>query len=251
MPLTPGLAALLFLAAAAAGFIDAIAGGGGLIAVPVLMSAGLPPQMVLGTNKLQSSCGTVIAVARYARAGLVAWQEVRLAMVITFLSAMAGAYVVTRVSNEVLKTLVPWLLLSIALYALFSPRLGLERRPAKLSLTAIALLGGTTLGFYDGFFGPGTGSFWTLGLLALGGMELTRATAYTKVVNLASNLAAVVIFVAADKVRYDFAAIMIAGQLIGARAGSGMVLRHGAQFVRVVFLMVVFALTAKLLWDTL
>lgn len=251
MDLTPGLAVLLFLAAAAAGFIDAIAGGGGLIAVPVLMSAGLPPQVVLGTNKLQSSCGTIIAVARYARAGLVHWPEVRLATVVTFVSAMLGAYVVTRVSNEVLKTIVPWLLLSIAVYALLSPRLGIERKEPRLSPSAFAWLAGSALGFYDGFFGPGAGSFWTLALLTLAGFELTRATAYTKVVNLASNLASVVIFVAAGKVRYDMAGIMIVGQLIGARAGSGMVLRHGAPFVRVVFLVVVFSLTIKLLWDTL
>jgi hypothetical protein len=251
MPLTPGLAAILFLAALAAGFIDAIAGGGGLIAVPVLMGAGLPPQIVLGTNKLQSSCGTLLAVARYARAGLVAWKDVRLAAVVTFASASLGAYVVTQVSNDILKAVVPWLLLTIAVYALVSPRLGVEPRPARLAMPAFAWLAGSVLGFYDGFFGPGTGSFWTLALLTLAGYELTRATAYTKVVNLASNLASVIIFVAAGKVRYDFALIMIAGQLIGARAGAGMVLRHGAQFVRVVFLLVVFSLTAKLLWDTL
>lgn len=251
MPLTPGLAAILFLAALAAGFIDAIAGGGGLIAVPVLMGAGLPPQIVLGTNKLQSSCGTLLAVARYARAGLVAWKDVRLAAVITFISASLGAYVVTQVSNDILKAVVPWLLLTIAVYALVSPRLGVEPRPARLALPTFAWLAGSVLGFYDGFFGPGTGSFWTLALLTLAGYELTRATAYTKVVNLASNLASVIIFVAAGKVRYDFALIMIAGQLIGARAGAGMVLRHGAQFVRIVFLLVVFSLTAKLLWDTL
>lgn len=251
MDLTPGLAALLFLAAVAAGFIDAIAGGGGLIAVPVLMSAGLPPQVVLGTNKFQSSCGTIIAVIRYARAGLVHWREVWLAALVTFVSATAGAYVVTQVSNEVLKAGVPWLLLCVAVYALLSPRLGIERREPRLSPAVFACLAGSVLGFYDGFFGPGTGAFWTLALLTLAGSELTRATAYTKVVNLASNLAAVVIFVAAGKVRYDFAGIMIAGQLIGAQAGSGMVLRHGAPFVRAVFLLVVFSLTAKLLWDTL
>lgn len=241
---------LLFLAAVAAGFVDAIAGGGGMIAVPVLLSTGLPPQVVLGTNKLQSSCGTVMAVVRYARAGLVQWSEVRLATVITFVSAMAGAYVVTQVSNDVLKAIVPWLLLSIVIYTMLSPRLGIERKERRLSPAAFAWLGGLVLGFYDGFFGPGTGSFWTVALLTLAGQELTRATAYTKVVNLASNLASVVIFVAAGKVRYDFAAIMIVGQLIGARVGAGMVLRHGAQFVRVVFLVVVVSLTIKLLWDS-
>jgi uncharacterized membrane protein YfcA len=112
-----------------------------------------------------------------------------------------------------------------------------------------ALLAGIVLGFYDGFFGPGTGSFWTLACISLLGLELTRATAFTKVVNLTSNVASLLVFLWADCVRFDVAAVMIAGQLIGARLGSGLVVKHGAPFVRVVFLIVVFALTIKLLAD--
>jgi hypothetical protein len=107
------------------------------------------------------------------------------------------------------------------------------------------------IGFYDGFFGPGTGSFWTIACLTLLGLDLPQATGYTKAVNLTSNLASLTIFLIAAKVRFDIAAVMIAGQLIGARLGSGLVIKHGAPFVRVIFLAVVFALTAKLLWDQL
>ncbi len=243
--------ALLFFAGLAAGFIDAIAGGGGLISVPALLWAGLPPQIALGTNKMQSTWGTLLAVRRYMQAGLVKWPEVKLAVIVTFGAALLGTYVVTQVSNEVLKKIVPWLLLSIAAYALVSPRFGQQTARARLSPAVFALLAGSVLGFYDGFFGPGTGSFWTIACLTLLGLELTRATAYTKVVNLTSNAASLLVFVVAMRIRYDIAAVMIVGQLIGARLGSGLVIRHGAPFVRVVFLMVVFAMVAKLLWDQL
>ena len=240
---------LLFIAGLSAGFVDAVAGGGGLITVPALLWAGLPVQWALGTNKMQSSCGTVIAVVRYARAGLVAWKEVRLAIAITFVAALLGTWAVGSLSKDLLKMIVPWLLLAVAVYALLSPRLGFERHEAKLSATAFAATAGSAIGFYDGFFGPGTGSFWTISLLTLRGMELTRATAYTKVVNLASNVASLLVFWHAGTVNVSIGLVMIGGQLIGARLGSSMVLKHGAVFVRRVFLAVVFALTAKLLWD--
>ena len=240
---------LLLAAGAAAGFVDAVAGGGGLITVPVLLWTGLPPPLACGTHKLQAACGTTLAVLRYSQAGLVHWREVRLPVAVTFASAVAGTFAVTRIDNDLLRHLVPWMLLAIAIYALISPRLGLEKSRPRLSPFAFGLLGGLVLGFYDGFFGPGTGSFWTIACLTLAGMDLSRATGFTKVVNLTSNLASLSVFLTARQVQYDAALVMIAGQLVGARLGSGLVIRHGAPFIRVVFLIVVFALTIKLLWD--
>jgi len=241
--------ALLFLAGLSAGFIDAIAGGGGLISVPALLWAGLPPQMALGTNKMQSSWGTMMAVRRYARAGLVAWPEVRLAVMVTFASATLGTWTLTKVSNDILKLIVPWMLIGAALYVLISPRLGKHASRFRLGATAFALLAGAVLGFYDGFFGPGTGAFWTIACLTLAGLELTRATAFTKVVNLTSNLASLLVFVFSGMVNYQFASAMIAGQLLGGRLGAGMAVRHGAPFIRIVFIAVVLAMVVKLLWD--
>jgi uncharacterized membrane protein YfcA len=105
------------------------------------------------------------------------------------------------------------------------------------------------LGFYDGFFGPGTGTFWTMACMSLFGLELTRATAFTKVVNLTSNLASLLVFVITARVHYPIAAAMIAGQLIGGRLGAGMAIKHGAPFIRIIFITVVFAMVTKLLWD--
>ena len=247
MTLTSAL--LLFLAGLSAGFIDSIAGGGGLISLPTLLWAGLPPHLALGTNKMQSTFGTLLAVRRYAQAGLVQWAQVRLAVAVTFVAALLGTLAVTQVSPDLLKKLVPWLLLGIAAYALVSPRFGQQAARARFSPTVFACLGGSVLGFYDGFMGPGTGTFWTVACLSLLGLNLIHATAYTKVVNLTSNLASVSVFIWAAQVRYDIAAVMIAGQLIGARLGTGLVIRHGAPFIRVMFLLVVFALVVKLLWD--
>lgn len=241
--------ALLFFAGLSAGFIDAIAGGGGLISVPALLWAGLPPQMALGTNKMQSSWGTLMAVRKYAKAGLVSWQQVRLAVLATFVFALLGSWTLTKVSNDVLKFIVPWMLMGAAIYVLISPRLSRHGTHARLGVAAFSLLGGTVLGFYDGFFGPGTGAFWTIACLSLFGLELTRATAFTKVVNLTSNLASLLVFVITARVSYEIAAAMIAGQLIGGRLGAGMAIKHGAPFIRITFIIVVFAMVTKLLWD--
>jgi uncharacterized protein len=199
---------LLFLAGLSAGFIDAIAGGGGLITVPALLWAGLDVQMALGTNKMQSTFGTAMAVRKYARAGLVAWSEVRLTVLITFVFACLGAWTVTLVSQDMLKKTVPWMLLGIAVYVLLSPGLGKAAARARMSLAAFAGLAGGVLGFYDGFFGPGTGAFWTMACVSLLGMELTRATAFTKVANLTSNFASLLVFVFMSRVDYAIAVAM-------------------------------------------
>lgn len=243
--------ALLFFAGLVAGFIDAIAGGGGLITVPALLWAGLDPQTALGTNKMQSVFGTAMAVRRYTEAGLIDWREVRLTIVITFLAAAAGTWVVTLVSNDLLARIVPWLLLGLAVYLLASPKIGAEVSRERLTNATFAFVAGGLLGFYDGFFGPGTGAFWTLACVALRGMELTRAVAYTKVANLTSNAASLLVFLSAGLVRFDVATVMIAGQLLGGRLGAGMAIRHGAPFIRLLFIAVVLLLTGKLLWDQL
>ena len=240
---------LLFFAGLSAGFIDAIAGGGGLISVPALLWAGLPPQMALGTNKMQAVWGTLMAVRKYAKAGFVSWSQMRLTMLMTFVAACLGTWTLTQVSNELLKRIVPWMLLGIAVYVLLSPGLGKTTAKARLKLGAFACLAGSVLGFYDGFFGPGTGTFWTLACISLLGLELTRATAFTKVANLTSNMASLLVFLAYGRVNYEIAASMICGQLIGGRLGAGMAIRHGAPFIRIIFITVVLAMVAKLLWD--
>ena len=248
MELAPTAYALLFGAGLAGGFVDSIAGGGGLITVPTLLAVGLPPQLALGTNKAQSSFGTAVAVSRYAQAGLVSWAEVRTATLLSFLGSMAGAWTLMRIGNDTLKQVIPWMLLAVVAYVIASPRLGDRATKARLDAALFSWIFGLTLGFYDGFFGPGTGAFWILSTVTLLGLELTRANAFTKAVNLASNLGSLVVFAWMGQVAPWVAIAMIGGQLIGARLGSGLVLKHGVGLVRGVFLATVLALVIKLLW---
>ena len=247
----PTTLALLFLAGLAGGFIDSIAGGGGLITVPALLAVGLSPQAALGTNKFQSSCGTLLAVIRYARAGMMKTPWLWFAVICSFFASIAGAHVVTLVGNEALKKLIPWMLAAVAVYTALNPRFGLHQGRARMAPVAFALLFGSVIGFYDGFFGPGTGSFWAVACVGLLGLDLRHATGYTKAANLASNLGSLVIFLLGKSVNFSAGAAMIAGQLIGAQLGSGFVIKHGAKFIRPVFLCVVFALTVKLIWDAM
>lgn len=247
--LSPATLALLSLAGFAGGLIDSIAGGGGLITVPALLAAGLPPQIALGTNKLQSACGTTLAVVRYARAGLLHSPGIPLAAGASFLAGGAGAWAVSVTPADLLRQIIPWMLAAIAIYTACNRRFGQEIRHAVVPPAVFALTSGLALGFYDGFFGPGTGSFWTVGLVSLMGLDLRHATGFTKTANLASNLGALVIFTAHGSLHLPAAAIMIAGQLLGARIGSGLVIHKGLSFIRPVFLTVVLALTAKLLLD--
>jgi uncharacterized membrane protein YfcA len=241
--------ALLFLAGLAGGFIDAIAGGGGLITLPALLACGLPPQVALGTNKFQSSCGTSLAVFRYARAGLMRTPGLWLAVACAFIASAGGSHLVTFVSNDALKKIIPWMLAAVAIYTALHPRFGLHPGRARIAPLVFALCLGYVLGFYDGFFGPGAGSFWTVASVALLGLGLREATGYTKAANLASNLGSLAVFLPHGAVNFGAGAAMIAGQVIGAQLGSGFVIKHGAKFIRPVFLAVVFALTVKLIWD--
>ena len=242
---------VLFLAGLSAGFVDAIAGGGGLITVPVLLWAGLPPQVALGTNKLQSIFGTALAAWRYGRAGFLRWRTLLPGLTVTLIASMLGAFAVSKIDAGFLRQLIPALLIGIAIWLWLQPDLGSTRRPARLGTTAFAILFGLVLGFYDGFFGPGTGSFWTIACILLLGLDLSAATGHTKAMNLASNLGALLIFIPAGQIRYDFAALMIVGQLIGARLGSGLVITRGSRFIRPIFLAVVLAIAARLLWQNM
>lgn len=240
---------LLLAAGLAGGFIDAIAGGGGLITVPALMAVGLPPHLALGTNKLQSVCGTAVALLRYARCGLTNTPWLALAAVCAAVAGAGGALAVSVMGSELLRQVVPVMLGAVAIFTALKRRFGLEPGKPRVSPRVFAIGGGLLLGGYDGFFGPGTGSFWMLGLVGLLGLELRTATGYTKAVNLASNLGSLAVFLAFGSVHYGAAAVMIVGQLIGARLGSGLVIAKGARLIRPVFITVVLALALKLALD--
>jgi uncharacterized membrane protein YfcA len=155
----------------------------------------------------------------------------------------------SRYSTQgLLRAGIPPVLIGLAIWFWCQPKLGLTPRPPRMHANSFAWLAGSVLGFYDGFFGPGTGSFWMIACVLLLGLDLPAATGHTKAMNLASNLAALGIFILTRQVRYDVGLVMIAGQLIGARLGSGLVIARGATFIRPIFLTVVLALAARLIW---
>jgi len=240
---------LLFATGLAAGFVDSIAGGGGLITLPVLLSLGLEPQHALGTNKLQATCGSGSAAWHYARAGAVPLKDCIRGFVLTIIGAALGTLVVQQIHPDALKRMLPILLLAVALYVLFKPQLGAQDHPPRMSRAPFDLIFGLLLGFYDGFLGPGTGTFWTMGFVAVLGFNLTRATAYTKVMNFASNLTSFAFFLVAGKIYFIAGITMGIGQILGARLGSGLVIKQGTKLIRPIFITMVLLLTLKLAWD--
>ena len=240
---------ILFLTGLVAGLIDAIAGGGGLITIPVLLGIGLPPQVALGTNKLQASFGSGSAMFHFARAGAISLGKCGEGIAFTAVGAGLGAFCVQRLDPGFLRAAIPFLLVAIALYTLYSPRLGHVDVHPRLNPVPFYLLAGLTLGFYDGFFGPGTGSFWVMALMLGLGYSMQRATGYTKVMNFTSNIVALALFIAGGQVRYTEGLVMGTGQLIGARIGARLVVTRGAGFIRPVFITMVLAISARLIYQ--
>jgi uncharacterized membrane protein YfcA len=240
---------LLFLTGLAAGFIDSIAGGGGLITLPVLLNIGLAPQDALGTNKLQAAFGSGSAAWHYGRARLIEWDECVAGVAFTFVGAYVGSMVVLRLDPSFLKRMIPWFLIAIALFSIFRPALGQADTRPHLTRRPFYVLFGLAIGFYDGFFGPGTGSFWALAFVLGLGFNFTRATAHTKLMNFTSNVASLLVFLWGGQVHYGAGVAMGAGQLLGARLGARVVIRRGARFIRPLFITVVLAITARLLWE--
>ncbi len=233
------MALLLFASGLAAGFVDSIAGGGGLISLPALLAAGLPPQLALGTNKLQGCFGTFAASCNYIRKGKANLRESIHGIVFTLIGAILGAWLIQLLDPGFIENIIPILLGMVFLYTLFSRHLGLSNRNALMPEGVFFPLFGLALGFYDGFFGPGTGAFWTVALLAVQGYEMTRAAGATRIMNFTSNIVALAVFVAGHNVWFSIGLCMAAGQVIGARIGSGLAIRKGARFIRPLFLTVV------------
>ncbi len=245
------LAVLLALALAGglAGFVDSIAGGGGLIALPALLAAGIPPHQALATNKLQGTFGTFSATTNYIRLGHMRPRELLSGIAATLAGAALGAWAVQLFSAAFLKPLIIAMMTVIFLYTLLTPKLGLKPSPHRIPPWLFHIFFGLLLGFYDGFFGPGTGSFWTLALVLLLGLDLRAATARTKVFNLTSNIVALVVFILSGLVIWPIGLAMGAGQLAGAWAGSTLVHRRDVSFIRVFFLVVVALTIVKLAWE--
>src|SRR3990167_2051213 len=230
---------ILFMTGLVAGTIDAIAGGGGLISLPMLLGVGVTPHLALGTNKLQSSVGTFAAALSYYRARLFTFHIVYKGLLFGFMGTVGGAITGQIISGDILKQIIPILLVIIFIYTLYSPKLGIEDRKTLFNESYFYMIMGFILGFYDGFFGPGTGSFWVFSLTCFLGYNLQKATAYTKIFNLKSNLIATACFALGHNIDYRIAICMAAGQLVGGRLGGQLAIKKGVKLIRPIFIIVV------------
>ncbi|AFI46081.1 hypothetical protein SAMN05421675_1448 [Pasteurella multocida] len=240
---------LLFAVALVAGFIDAIAGGGGLITIPALLMTGMPPALALGTNKLQACGGSFSASLYFLRQRAVNLAEVWLILLMTFIGASLGTVLIQLVDSAIIKKVLPFLILAIGLYFLFSPTLGNEDRQKRISYLGFAFTAGLGIGFYDGFFGPGTGSLLSLAFVMLLGFNLTKATAHAKVLNFTSNVASLIFFLIGGQIMWSVGFAMMAGQFIGANLGAKMVLSKGKTLIRPMVVVMSFIMTMKMAYD--
>ena len=239
----------LFLAGLAGGFVDSIAGGGGLISVPALLMAGLNPVAALATNKASSMFGSFTATLTYARKGHVNLRDMKWAIAFTFTGSAIGTIAVQILASDVMTQVIPFLLIAAAMYFLFGPKIGEVDRHHYLEQMPFYLIFGLCLGFYDGFFGPGTGSLWALAFVSILGFNMLKATAHTKVVNFTSNFASFLFFAFAGHVVWLPTAVMAVGQLLGARIGANTAMKHGTRVIKPLLVTVSLVITTKLVYD--
>lgn len=244
---------LISLASLLAGFVDSIVGGGGLILVPALFATfpGAHAATLLGTNKSASIWGTAFASWQFARRVEMRWGALLPAMGLSFVGSMAGAWVVTQISPQHLRKLLPLILLAVLLYTLARKELGRTHAPRFSGRQEILWAGliGLGVGFYDGFFGPGTGSFFVFLFVRWLGYDFLHASASAKLLNMSSNLAALILFTLKGFVWWHFALTLAVANVLGSLLGTRLALKHGAGFVRLVFIGVVSALILKTGFD--
>ena len=241
------------LASLLAGFVDAVVGGGGLVMVPALFAAfpAAPPATLLGTNKAASVWGTAMATWQYSRRVQVRWGAMLPAAGAGFVGSFAGAWAVTIMSADFLRKLLPLVLLGVLAYTLAKKELGRHHTPRYTGRqeVLIASLVGVTIGFYDGFFGPGTGSFFVFLFVRLLGYDFLNASASAKLLNCATNIAAILLFAAKGHVWWHFAVTLAVANVVGSLLGTHLALKHGTGFVRGIFIVVVSVLILKTGYD--
>ena len=245
--LTLQIAALLFATAAVAGFIDAIAGGGGLLTIPALMWAGLTPTAALATNKLQACGGSFFASLYFVRKGFVKLTDLKLPLACAFIGSALGTIAVQQIDTSILEVLLPFLILGIGAYFLFSPKVTDDDRHRVLTPTAFSFTAALGVGFYDGFFGPGTGSFFALAFVMLAGFGLAKATAHAKLLNFSTNISSLIFFALGGKVVWLLGLLMLVGQALGATLGSRMVVTKGSKIIKPLVVTMSLLMSLKLL----
>lgn len=223
---------LLTLVACISAVIDTIAGGGGLLTVPAMLLTGMPPLSALATNKFQATFGAGTATWQFARQGVYHWSSVIGGVVWCLFGAIIGTLLIESIQPGVIQYLIPLLLLGIWITLVFAPKLGNLPGKKRCRTSVFFCLFGLLLGAYDGFLGPGTGSFWVFAMIALLGWQFKQATMNTKLYNFVSNFGSLLVFMVGGFVRYDLGIAMAVGQMLGAYMGSHLVITRGQYLIR-------------------
>lgn len=226
--------------------IDTLAGGGGLIAVPALLNFNLPPAQMLGTNKFQAVFGEFNASLHFFRRKKFDLRELGFGLAMLMLGSTLGAIVVQIVHPHVLQKLIPFLLLAILIYTILSPRPAAEARPPKLSPRWFYILLGLPIGFYNGFFGPGTGSFLIVSVMIFLGCDIVKSTIISKPLNFVANFVALLWFIFGGSVNYAVGSAMALGQVIGSNLGARLVIYRGNKIIKPIYVTVVAIMTIDL-----
>ena len=235
---------ILFFVALIASAIDAVAGGGGLLVVPTMLVLGLNPLTALGTNKLQSCFGTATSSINYYKNNLLKEKNIKLLFLLSFFGSCLGTLLVSLLSNEILNNIIPILLISAAIFLIFNKNTDkITSNFLHVLFIPFILL----IGFYDGFFGPGTGTFFVLTFLILKQRNLMQATAATKLLNFSSNLASFLVFSYKGYVIWQLGLIMAIAQILGAYIGSKLAIKNGDKFVRPIIVLISIILSIRIL----
>ncbi|MEG0641165.1 MAG: TSUP family transporter [Clostridium sp.] len=242
---------LLCLMGFIAALIDSIAGGGGLISVPALMMTGLPTHVVLGTNKFSSSTASLTSSIKFAKSGKVDFKLLKYLIPFTFVGSATGVYVLQFIPADFLKSVVLVLVLIIGVYSLKSKTLGMQDNSTDIISRKTLGLGmflAFTLGFYDGFFGPGTGSFLIFGLIKIFKFDFTKASGNAKMLNFTSNISALILFAIQGNINYIYGIPVAIFMILGARVGTNLALEKGPKFIKPIFAIMSFAVFVKLIY---
>jgi uncharacterized protein len=239
----------LFVLALVAGTIDAMAGGGGLLTVPGLMATGIPPIAALATNKMQAIFSSLSATVHFWRSGRLNLRACWHPALMSMAGAACGAASLTFIDPGTLRTLVPFFLIGVCGWLLLSEDFGKKPGRARLSFAATSFTLVPLIAAYDGFFGPGTGTFFAFGLVTLLGIGLDQATMQAKLYNFMSNLGALLFFLASGHIVWPFAVVMACGMIVGGSIGARLVLRHGTGLIKPILIVMSLAMSARLLWQ--
>jgi len=243
------LVLVLALVALMAGFFDAIAGGGGLITLPVLFIAGIEPLAAIATNKFQAASATVSATFAFARKGMIDWKRSRLMAFMAFFGGALGALSVSFVPKALLQACVPILLIVVAAYFAFSPKPDDQTRKARISTSVFCMTAAPVIGFYDGVFGPGVGSFFMLACVILLGQHLLQAVCNSKLLNAACNLGALSVFSLSGAIIWPLAITMALAAFAGAQLGARCAVHFGPRLIKPLLVCVCCIVATKLLLD--